>query len=468
MAESTAAPLAPTDLARTAEAENAAPRGVMRNLYRDVRWQALGNVGVSVIALSMTLALVRLLGRDGFGAFGLVQTAGKWCALTFSFGASTNLLVQAGQCRHGDKSRVVGSSLIYLAMTVSVTWILVGLDPPGPGSLVMSQLSPGVGVLVVFFAATTAFLTTSSKMLQGADRFRVMNLVNLTWSALLATGAILGASLTGDYVGALWGGAVGMALVALAVVAMGVKSWGIALPSRKSFLKMGGSVGLRAYVVRIVEILVETFGVFYLSYRHDLAGVAAVVACQRIAMIVNRPATMAHALLKGKVAGQACGQAEARKALQLARFTLVAGTLLILPLIVCVRPFTRFALGEAFADAAIVMALFLLAGAFRAHSTTTSGILLGQGCRMFYVAAKVAVCAVTVTGVLLMGPAMGAAGVAAAYCIGSAVLAVTLAVGLSIQAKSARALFVGNDLPVLAKLLDLKKLFLDPSRSRSS
>lgn len=458
MPELSAALPASRDVVATTNA-TLAPRSVIRNVSRDIVWQVFGAVGTSMIALGMHLAVVRLLGREGYGGFGLVQTAANWCALTFSFGAGANLLIQAGQCRKKGKSRLVGSGLIYLILTVSVTWMLVRVDPPGPGSLVMPQLSPDVGLLVVLLTGTAAFFALARRVLEGADRFRLVNFVSVAWRASLAGGAILGAYLTGNCVAALWGGALGTLLSALTIAFIGIKSWGIALPSWQSFWRMGGTVGLRAYVAKIAEAGAETFGIFYLSFHHDLAGVAAVVACQRISMVVSKPASITQSLLKGKVAGQKCSEADAKKALQLARFTLVTATLLILPLIVLVRPFIRLALGEAFDDTATVMALFLLSETFRAHGNTTAGIFLGQGCRPFYVAVKVAVCVGTVVGVLLTGPTMGATGVALVQCTMSAVMAALFAIGLSIQAGSAKAVFVANDRLVLSRVVPLKRIF---------
>jgi O-antigen/teichoic acid export membrane protein len=345
---------------------------------------------------------------------------------------------------------------MYLMVAVAGTSIWVQIDPPGPGSLIMSELLPGVGLLVILHTAIQAFFALWDRILRGADRFQLANTLNVAYSLLLTTGVILGAYLGGDYVGSLWGAGISLFLVAGVVMVMGIRFWGIALPPLRSFLSMGSSVGARSYVVKVSEVLAETFGVLYLSYHHDLAGVAAIVACQRISTLLNKPASMVSALLGGKIAGQDSGEVEARKALQVARFTFIGGFLLGIPLLLFAQQFTLLTLGEEFKDAVMVMVLFLLSALFRGHASAAAGLLVGQGCQRPYVLLKVGVLVVTVIGVIVLGPQMGAIGVALVQCIMSFVMMVVIGKDLAVQAKSMKSVFVGDDTAVLARFLSLK------------
>jgi O-antigen/teichoic acid export membrane protein len=115
-------------------------------------------------------------------------------------------------------------------------------------------------------------------------------------------------------------------------------------------------------------------------------------------------------------------------------------------------------LGAAFNDAVFVMALFLLSETFRAHANAAAGILVGQGCQRPYVLIKVSVLVLTVVGVVLTGPALGAIGVALVQCVMSLAMMVALALKLAAQAGSLRAVFTGNDLQIVARFIPIRKL----------
>jgi len=132
---------------------NPMPQGALRNLFRDMLWQMIGTVGSSAMLLAMNMAAVRILGRNGFGGFGLVRTAAVWFSTILIFGGPTSLMIQAGRLRDKDKRHIIGSCCIYLMAAVAGTSILVQVNPPGPGSLIMSELPPSVGLLVILHTA---------------------------------------------------------------------------------------------------------------------------------------------------------------------------------------------------------------------------------------------------------------------------------------------------------------------------
>ncbi len=441
------------------------PPSVFRNFFRDSVWQFLGGISAGVVNVAMYVVAVRLLGRAEFGAFGVVYTAGAFCASLLGFGARNTLMILAGRSRHGDKGTVVASCYLYLAATALGTWLLVRIDPPGPGSWTMSALSPDLGLLIVLYTTMQAFFVLWGSMLRGADRYRSANVLAFGQQVALAVGVIAGICLSAGSVGAVWGGTAGMFVLAVGVTAVGVSRWGIRLPRLKSFLQAGGSVGVRSYVASVCEVTAEAFGVFYLGSRGDLVGVAALVGCQRMAALLGKPGAIVNPVLKGKVAGQTSGEWEARRVLQLSRLTFLLGAAATVPLLVFARPFTVLALGPGYDDAVTVMVLILLAQAFRAHAVPASGFLLGKGCPASYVVLRIAATAATIAGVLALSPTMGAVGVALVYCATSLAAAIGVTAILVGEAKSVKSVFVGDDLVLLGRFSHAGSLLFHPKRA---
>jgi O-antigen/teichoic acid export membrane protein len=439
--------------------------GVFRNLFRDTLWQFAGAVSVSVVNAGMYIVAIRLLGRDQFGAFGLVHTAAEFCARLFGFGAQNTLMILAGCSRHGKKDTVVGMACTYLAATATATWLWVQIDPPGPGSWIMSGLSPDLGVVIILYTAMHSFFPVWASMLRGADRYRSANMLNLGWQMALASGVVSGICVEGSYVGALWGGALAMSVLAAGVTVIGVYRWGFRLPEFKSFVRAGSSLGIRSYVASVSVVATDAFGVFYLATLGDLVGVAAIVGCGRMAALLVKPARIVNPVLQGKVAGQASGEGEAKRVLQVSRLTFLFGMLAGLPLLLFVRRFTLLTLGDGYEDAVFVMVLILLAQAFRAHALPTCGFLMGRGCPMAFVVLRVAVLAWTVAGVVAFAPTLGAVGVALVQCVMSLVTVVVASGILAGEARSLKSVFVGNDWLLLKRLSALRNLFLHPKRA---
>lgn len=439
--------------------------GPFRNLFRDTLWQVVGGLGASVVNAGMCMAAVRLLGRDPFGAYGLVHTMAVFCASFLGFGAKNTLMILAGRSRYENKDTVVGSCYMYLAATAFATWALLLIDPPGPGSRLMSGLSPDMSLVIVLYTATFAFFPLWGGMLRGADRYQAANVLRFGSQVALAVGVILGVCYRRDCAGAVWGGALGMSLLAVGVTVVGVVRWGFRLPGLKSFVRAGASVGIRSYLASVAEVTAESFGVFYLATAGDLVGVAAIVGCQRMAGALGKPGQIVNLVLKGKIAGQASGEQEARRVLQLSRWTFLFAVLVSLPLLAFARRFTLLTLGGGFEDAALVMVLVLLTQAFRAHAAPAAGFLVGKGCPTAYVALRIAALAGTVAGVLLLGPTAGAVGVALTQCVVSLVTAVWVSGVVAGEAKSLRSVFVGDDLLQLGRLLVVRSLWFHPKRA---
>jgi hypothetical protein len=329
---------------------------------------------------------------------------------------------------------------------------LLQLDPPGPDSLILSQLPSNIGLLVIVYTALGVFVELATQTMRGADRYQLANLFGVMWNGVFGAGVVVGAY-CGGYLSALWSGSLALVGVAVVVTAAAIRSWSFGLPTWRQAVRTAGSAGARGYLIMVMEIACESIGAFYLAYRSDLAGVAAFVGCQRMATLIGKPSSMIHVLLQGKVAGQRCGVAEARQSLQIARLMLVCAVLWSIPLLVGVRPFTRLTLGAAFDDAIGVMSVCLLAEILRAYLSAAAGVLVGQGCRWPYVLSTACRTAITVVATLVMCPFTGALGAAWAQCLGLvAAMAGTGAI-LAVQARSVRSVFLGGDLHLLTRLV---------------
>jgi O-antigen/teichoic acid export membrane protein len=184
-----------------------------------------------------------------------------------------------------------------------------------------------------------------------------------------------------------------------------------------------------------------------------------------MATVISKPAVLVNAVLMGKIAGQPSGQREARKTLQVARLTFCGGLLGAVPLVLFARHFVHLTLGPEFRDAVSVMVLFIFSATLRGHTTATSGLLIGQGCPWSFVLLKIVILGLTILGVLALAPTMGPVGIALVQAIMSLVHTVFVAGILMVQARSAKAAFVGNDLEVLARLRVLKNFFLHTKRA---
>ena len=425
----------------------------MRNLFRDVSWQAVGTLFSSGIMLATNMITVRQLGREGFGAFGLVQTAGIWGLTLFSFGAPTCLMVLAGLAREKDKSHITGTCFLYLLLTGIGATIWICLDPPGKGSWLMPELAAGVGLLVILQTVTGTFFSLGDHTLRGADRFQLSNLLNVSNSIFMSIGIILGGYISGNYIGAIWGSLLSLFVLAFAVTVVAIRYWGFSLPSCKQFMAIGGAVSLRSYIVRISETITETFGILYLSSCHDLSGIAILVGCQRMSTILSKPASVMGAVLTGKVAGQARGAEDAKKTLQVARMTFAGGLLFAIPLLLFPSWFTVLTLGENFRDGVNVMILYILSSILRAHALITTGVLMGQGCQTPYVVVKISILIMTILGVLWMAPSYGAWGVAMVQMLISIWMLVVFSGILAYQSKSIQSIFSGDDLSIIRRLI---------------
>jgi hypothetical protein len=114
------------------------------------------------------------------------------------------------------------------------------------------------------------------------------------------------------------------------------------------------------------------------------------------------------------------------------------------------------------------MVLLLLLQAFRAHAAPGYAFLVGKGCPVPYVALRIAVLVGTVVGVLILGPSMGAVGVALVQCVMSLVTAVVVSGLLAREAHSAKSVFVGDALVLLGRFFTWRSALRRRSAAEAS
>ncbi|HSV74207.1 MAG TPA: hypothetical protein VLH79_10645 [Chthonomonadales bacterium] len=427
-------------------------RGTFAGLRKGIALQILGTGAASALALLTTLVTARLLSRPDFGALGSVQAVAATGAILLTFGGSTRVLYESGLRRGASLAPVFRLVAVYALVCCALGAALVGLGGLRLLGISLPEETAGVRALVAAHIAISAAFLLGENALRGADRFAYSNSLVASYSAALAAGLIGGAALTRTYHGAIAGGALSAGLLLLVVALRCAARYGLRPPSLSDLRHGAGPVGVRSYLTQLAEVGSETIGIFFLAHRGDFAAVAAVVGCQRIAVVLTRPATVLQAVLTGKSAGQSTGRSEATTTLQVARLASAPVLLLAIPMALFSGHAASGLLGRSFADAGPTLLLFVAAAVFRSHAAINAGLLIGQGCPWWYVALKAGVLVQTVTIVWYAAPVWGAAGVALAQLAGGITLDVFITGAVARQAGSWSAIARSNDGVVLRAL----------------
>ncbi|MBM4074910.1 MAG: hypothetical protein FJ267_04625 [Planctomycetes bacterium] len=413
----------PKEVLPVAEKPTESPQqGLLNNLSRDVSFQVFGSIVASGLMLLTMLAITGLLDKESVGSFGRLQVFGQWCATFFSFGGGLTITIFAGRHRHTNKSGIVGVMAFYLALVLILTSVTVGLEQSLGLFQLKGQITWLIGTAIMGYAVVIFSIESCQGLLRGTDRYGAANLFSTAHAASIAIGTIAGAYFLGTPHGALWSGNALTGLLILGTIVCVVRHWGATANFGGELREIGLGPGLRNHTVQVVEVLSETFGVFYLTQMQNLTGVATLFACQKICTIISKPASMMSTVVMGKVAGQRIGQSEVTTTLRIANFTFLLGLLSSIPLLFWIEPFTVLALGNEYRDASIVMALHLIGAVFRAHASAAVGLIVGSGCTTRYLWLKVIVLATTVGLTSGLYPWLSLNSAAVSYVVTSALL----------------------------------------------
>ena len=199
----------------------ALPHGsVRRRLAGGMFWTTIGSVlGQGIIALGSVL-LARILGKEGFGQYGILQsTIGMFSVFAgLSMGyVATKYVAESIISDKEETGRVVGLSLLVAGVAgLVVTLALAASAEPfarhflGSGGLAVELR---IASPMLLFGAVSG---VQRGVLAGLEQFRAQNIL-VTAMAVVTVGLTTAGAFLADLPGAMWGSMLGAALLLLAL-----------------------------------------------------------------------------------------------------------------------------------------------------------------------------------------------------------------------------------------------------------
>ena len=206
-----ALPLPPSARAAVARAVSSPLR---RRLARGLFWSASGAVGNRLLALVSSIVIARLIGRESFGALGVILSTVGMIQAFAGLGLGVTATKHVAEFRDTDRARA--GRIIVLASLLATTIgglgaILLLLAAPwlAAHTLAAPELTPllRVSAAILFFASINAAQTGA---LMGMEAFRTLASLNVVTGALSCALSIGGAWSWGLR-GAVWAAAIGQA-----------------------------------------------------------------------------------------------------------------------------------------------------------------------------------------------------------------------------------------------------------------
>lgn len=404
-------------------------------------WSIAGNGCARALTIVSALAAARVLGRDGFGAFSLVQLTIATAATLVALQMGSTATRFVAEYRHRSVTRTVAViRLVTAAMVVLGAGASVGLHVAAKWISATVLRQPAL-VELVRIAAPGVFLVLCSGVqagiLSGLEEFRAAALVNLAGSAAIVVG-VLGGSLSSGLQGAILGWVVGNGVLCAAggYAVLRVQA-GLGRPPRSALFSERAILFSYSLPVFLASMMLAA--VFFrcntlLAESHSLSEVALYAAADRFHfMLLFIPSALFSAMfpilsnLSGNGDRVACKQV-LRTSFLLALVVLVIPALLVgifSRLLLCVT------FGHSFSIAAPVLSVLCLASVFEALNIALGYVLIVAG-RVWLR------CAIDMgLAVLLLGlgsswiPRFGGLGLAGAYAVSFASASATLAAGLA-------------------------------------
>ena len=197
----------------------ALPHGsVRRRLAGGVFWTTIGSlVGQGIVALG-SVVLARILGKEGFGRFGILQSTismfAVFAGLAMGYVATKHVAESVVTDRE-TTGRVVGLSLLVAGLAgLLVTAILMLWAEPFARRFLGSEQMAGalrIASPILLFGAVTGVLRG---VLAGLEEFRAQNLL-VTAMAVVTVALTTAGAWVADLRGAMWGAMLGAALLLL-------------------------------------------------------------------------------------------------------------------------------------------------------------------------------------------------------------------------------------------------------------
>ncbi len=186
-----------------------------RRLARGAFWAVTGTGVSRVLALLASIAVARVLGKTGFGEFGMVQSTIGLFGTFAGFGMGATATKHVAEHRTTDKAKA-GRIMALSGVTAAVTGLLMaaGLFLAAPflaeKTLAAPRLAPllRIGSLYLFFSAVNGAQTGA---LTGFEAFRTIAKLNLA-IGLSYFPLVVGGVWLGGLEGAVWGLTLSMVL----------------------------------------------------------------------------------------------------------------------------------------------------------------------------------------------------------------------------------------------------------------
>ena len=179
-------------------------RGLRGRLFSGVSWSIAAAVIDRLLALALSVFLARLLGREGFGKYGILLATAMMFSLASAAGLGVSATRLVGELRDSEKERL-GRILALLTLTAAVCAVLlVGLllslsAVLAEHALKAAELTNALRIIILA-VIPLQFISVSRGVLVGLEAFD-----KAAWSRLCAGVARAGLVLAGAHVGGLLG-----------------------------------------------------------------------------------------------------------------------------------------------------------------------------------------------------------------------------------------------------------------------
>lgn len=390
-------------------------------------WSLLGGVTSRLFAIVSSILVARLLGKVGFGEFGMVQSTMGMFGVLAGFGLGSTATKYVAQYRRSDPARAAQiSNLTLLASLASAASLAAACALISPWLAAGTLHRPGLASLLQAGSLLLVCSTLNSVMLgilAGFEAFQRVARINI-WQGIVApltaVPLVLAFGVAGAVASLTVNAALGMLLCSVALRSLYKEYsmtasydlslwrqwpvlWRFALPALLSGLMVAPVTWLTNL------ILVERAGYGELGLFN--------AANQWRAIVLLLPGLLASVMLP--VLSDAHGQ-ESADFTRAVALNVQATWVVCLPLTVTVmvlnRPLATL-FGRAFHGSAPVMALIMVSCFLTVVNATVGTALAASGKMWTGMAMNLAWAMALVAGAYLLIPPLGALGLAAAYLL---------------------------------------------------
>jgi len=179
-----------------------------RRLADAAVWSLAGAIASRVVGIVSSVVVARLLGKEGFGQYGIIQSTVMTCGTFAAFGLGLTATKHVAEYRHKDPAkagRILGlSTLISLGSgAVIASILLVGAPWLASHTLAAPHLTGPlrIGAVLILF---TALNGAQTGVLLGLEAFKLTAQLNLL-TGLVSLPLVVGGVIFFGLKGALWG-----------------------------------------------------------------------------------------------------------------------------------------------------------------------------------------------------------------------------------------------------------------------